>query len=143
MCWLFIFKVTEPNSIPYGTHPACAKWRRSRGLSRPFHPQPLELSLGPSTLGSGLSRPFHSGTIFFEIFCGRRPLFVQNSDLKTKKVPLLLPVCTSTGERGWFKLASLMTTFTERLREAAGKTWQDVVELPFNKLVRAILRGDR
>ena len=23
--WLFIFKVTEPNSIPYRTHPACAK----------------------------------------------------------------------------------------------------------------------
>ena len=25
MCWLFIFKVTEPSSIPYGTHSACAK----------------------------------------------------------------------------------------------------------------------
>ena len=25
MCWLFIFKVTEPSSIPYRTHPACAK----------------------------------------------------------------------------------------------------------------------
>ena len=25
MFGLFIFKVTEPNSIPYGTHPACAK----------------------------------------------------------------------------------------------------------------------
>jgi hypothetical protein len=25
VCWLFIFKVTEPSSIPYRTHPACAK----------------------------------------------------------------------------------------------------------------------
>jgi hypothetical protein len=25
LCWLFIFKVTEPSSIPYRTHPACAK----------------------------------------------------------------------------------------------------------------------
>ena len=25
VCWLFIFKVTEPSSIPYGTHSACAK----------------------------------------------------------------------------------------------------------------------
>jgi hypothetical protein len=25
VCWLFIFKVTEPNSIPYRTHSACAK----------------------------------------------------------------------------------------------------------------------
>jgi len=25
VCWLFIFKVTEPSSIPYRTHSACAK----------------------------------------------------------------------------------------------------------------------
>ncbi len=24
LCWLFIFKVTEPGSIPYRTHSACA-----------------------------------------------------------------------------------------------------------------------
>jgi hypothetical protein len=30
--WVFIFKVTEPNSIPYGTHSACAKWRRTLSL---------------------------------------------------------------------------------------------------------------
>ena len=27
---LFIFKVTEPNSIPYGTHSACAKLQYSK-----------------------------------------------------------------------------------------------------------------
>jgi hypothetical protein len=35
-CWVFIFKVTEPNSIPYRTHSACAK--------RAAYPDPLELS---------------------------------------------------------------------------------------------------
>jgi hypothetical protein len=30
VCWLFIFKVTEPSSIPYRTPSAFAKWRRTR-----------------------------------------------------------------------------------------------------------------
>jgi len=34
VCWLFIFKVTEPSSIPYRTHSACAK----RGRTRTPHP---------------------------------------------------------------------------------------------------------
>jgi thiaminase len=36
-----------------------------------------------------------------------------------------------------------MTTFTERLRDAAGKTWQDVVEHPFTGAKRAGTDCDR
>jgi len=32
---------------------------------------------------------------------------------------------------------ALMPTFTERLRDAAGKTWQDVVKHPFTGAERA------
>jgi hypothetical protein len=42
VCWLFIFKVTEPNSIPYRTHPACAMcWVRfpnERNQGNQAHP---------------------------------------------------------------------------------------------------------
>ena len=31
VCWLFIFKVTEPNSIPYGTHSVINRYYFARG----------------------------------------------------------------------------------------------------------------
>ena len=44
VCWLFIFKVTEPNSIPYRTHPACAK--------RAAYPDPPPVILLPESIAA-------------------------------------------------------------------------------------------
>ncbi len=47
MCWLFIFKVTEPSSIPYRTPPACAK-RAAYPDPPPVIPVPdTGVTLGP------------------------------------------------------------------------------------------------
>jgi hypothetical protein len=51
LCWLFIFKVTEPSSIPYRTHPACAK-RAAYPDPPPVIPLPESRVAGVTSLPS-------------------------------------------------------------------------------------------
>jgi hypothetical protein len=53
VCWLFIFKVTEPSSIPYRTHSACAKRAAyPRSLVIKFLSRMLMLAQGLTTSSS-------------------------------------------------------------------------------------------
>ena len=60
VCWLFIFKVTEPSSIPYRTHSACAK-RAAYPDPPPVIPLPesgvAEVTHLPSQRSLGEPRP--------------------------------------------------------------------------------------
>ena len=60
VCWLFIFKVTKPSSIPYRTHPACAK-RAAYPDPPPVIPVPdtgvAEVTHLPSPRSLGEPRP--------------------------------------------------------------------------------------
>jgi hypothetical protein len=86
--WLFIFKVTEPNSIPYGTHSACAK-KAANPDPPPVIPLPesgvAEVTHLPSPLSLGEPRPNQlssepgssSGPKCFQVL-GLSPSLLQN-----------------------------------------------------------------
>ena len=88
VCWLFIFKVTEPNSIPYRTHPACAK-RAAYPDPPPVIPVPdtgvAEVTHLPSPRSLGEPRPNRlssepgsvSGPKCFQVL-GLSPSLLQN-----------------------------------------------------------------
>ncbi len=88
VCWLFIFKVTEPNSIPYGTHSACAK-RAAYPDPPPVIPVPesgvAEVTHLPSPRSLGEPRPNRlssesgsaSGPKCFQVL-GLSPSLLQN-----------------------------------------------------------------
>ena len=88
VCWLFIFKVTEPNSIPYRTHSACAK-RAAYPDPPPVIPLPesgvAEVTHLPSPRSLGEPRPNRlssepgsaSGPKCFQVL-GLSPSLLQN-----------------------------------------------------------------